>query len=68
MRDPARIDKVLAAVKERWILDPDQRFGQIVVNVLGADPFYIEDDVILQKFRCDAIRRAVLGGMKSDKR
>jgi hypothetical protein len=68
MRDPARIDKVLEAVRQRWMLDPGQRFGQIVVNVLDADPFYIEDDVALRKFRCDTIRRQVFGGMKSDKR
>ncbi len=51
MRDPKRIDEVLNTVKTVWEQYPDMRFGQLVVNVLGVDPFYIEDDVILKAFQ-----------------
>lgn len=51
MRDPKRIDEVLNTVKTVWEQYPDMRFGQLVVNVLGIDPFYIEDDVILKAFQ-----------------
>ncbi len=51
MRDPKRIDEVLNTVKTVWEQYPDMRFGQLVVNVLGVDPFYIEDDVILKAFK-----------------
>lgn len=51
MRDPKRIDEVLNTVKTVWEQYPDMRFGQLVVNILGIDPFYIEDDVILKAFQ-----------------
>lgn len=51
MRDLKRIDEVLNTVKTVWEQYPDMRFGQLVVNVLGVDPFYIEDDVILKAFQ-----------------
>ena len=51
MRDPNRIDEILNTVKIVWNQYPDMRFGQLVVNVLGIDPFYIEDDVILKAFQ-----------------
>lgn len=49
-RDPARIDVFLAEVRDLWQLYPDMRFGQLVVNVLGSDPFYIEDDAAVDLF------------------
>lgn len=51
MRDPKRIDEILNTVKKVWEQYPDWRFGQLVVNVLGVDPFYIEDDIILKAFQ-----------------
>lgn len=51
MRDPNRIDEILNTVKTVWNQYPDMRFGQLVVNVLGIDPFYVEDDVILKAFQ-----------------
>ncbi len=51
MRDPNRIDEILNTVKTVWNQYPDMRFGQLVVNVLGVDPFYVEDDVILKAFQ-----------------
>lgn len=51
MRDPARIDSVLAAVKAAWEANPDLRLGQLVYNAAGAiryvppcpGLFYLED-------------------------
>lgn len=53
MRDPKRIDELLNTVKTVWEQYPDWRFGQLVVNVLGVDPFYIEDDIILKAFQAN---------------
>ena len=53
MRDPKRIDEILNAVKTVWEQYPDWRFGQLVVNVLGVDPFYIEDEIILAAFQAN---------------
>lgn len=53
MRDPNRIPKVLAALEEHWLRDPDARLGQIVGNATAFltgdyDPFYMEDDAFLE--------------------
>ena len=44
MRDPKRIHKFCEELERVWSTVPDWRFGQLVVNALGVDPFYIEDD------------------------
>ena len=47
MRDPKRIEPLLAKVAEAWHKYPDLRFGQFMVNFFGAckqDPFFVEDD------------------------
>ena len=47
MRDPNRIEPLLAKVAEAWKKYPDLRFGQFMCNFFGAcsrDPFYFEDD------------------------
>jgi hypothetical protein len=55
VRDPKRIDKVLADVRLIWEHYPDWRLGQLISNALpairtypdGAPPrdlFYVEDD------------------------
>jgi hypothetical protein len=55
MRDPARIDRILAALGEYWKANPDLRLGQIVANltvkaterhVAAPEIFYVEDDKI----------------------
>jgi hypothetical protein len=56
MRDPNRIPKVLAALAKVWYKNPDWRLGQLVVNACGVpgrrdggpDPFYIEDEALLE--------------------
>lgn len=54
MRDPARIEPMLMAIKEMWLLQPDLRLGQLLVNVVRPtepcpDIFYLEDEILLQK-------------------
>lgn len=46
MRNPERIDKVLAAIGEVWHKHPDLRLGQLIMNVYG-DPYYVEDNELI---------------------
>lgn len=48
MRDPDRIYEFCNTLASVWSKYPDMRFGQLIVNVLGVDPFYIEDDKSLE--------------------
>jgi hypothetical protein len=56
MRDPARIEVLLNALREAWLKDPDMRFGQLLVNHarLGEpcpEVFHLEDDQLLANIR-----------------
>lgn len=45
MRDPARIDGVLAALRVAWGENPDLRLGQLIAAAADSDdPYYIEDN------------------------
>ena len=35
---------VLAAIKHALAVAPDLRVGELIVNALGSDPYYIADD------------------------
>ena len=50
MRDPDRIDGVLAAVGDVWKQYPDLRLGQLLSNVYH-DPalYYVEDDKLVEE-------------------
>lgn len=48
MRDPERIDRICELLRQTWHTVPDLRLGQLVVNLLGNDPFYVEDDTTEQ--------------------
>jgi hypothetical protein len=53
MRDPGRIDVVLAALRAAWVESPDLRLGQLIVNAVrpsnpGPEVFHAEDDAILR--------------------
>lgn len=61
-RDPERIPEVLAALETRWGEVPDQRLGQVIVNLirreLSPDPkneanvlFAVEDAKLLEMLR-----------------
>ena len=51
MRDPKRIRKFCDRLAAAWGRYPDQRFGQMLFNVvssMGIDPFYVEDDRMIE--------------------
>ena len=43
MRNPERISYVLRELERLWKKHPDWRLGQLVFNIAGRDPFFIED-------------------------
>ena len=52
MRDPARIKKIIGIIETYWRQNPDQRFGQMLIN-LGLVPddirtWAMEDDDLLE--------------------
>jgi len=52
MRDPARIERILATLRRVWELEPDLRLGQLVViatrpQLPCPEVFGVEDDVLL---------------------
>ena len=49
MRDPNRIGPTLEVIRQLWEKYPDWRLGQLVFNLAGRDPFYIEDDELVRK-------------------
>ena len=52
MRDPKRIRKFCNQLADIWESQcPDCRFGQLIMNVLTKDPFYIEDDEMMEIFK-----------------
>lgn len=54
MRNKNRIDPFLARLGNVWKCVPDWRFGQLMVNVLNSmekDPFFPEEDEILEHIR-----------------
>ncbi len=53
MRDIERIDPFLKRLGDCWKKVPDWRFGQLMVNVLGAmkrDPFFPEEEEMIEFF------------------
>lgn len=62
MRDPARINEVLAVLRVAWQLDPDLRLGQLIVNAVRPsspcpDVFYVEDDKLAESLAHDAMAK-----------
>ncbi len=51
MRDPKRVEEVLDALRAYWQKCPDQRLGQILWNITGRDPFYLEDDELIKRIK-----------------
>lgn len=54
MRDPARIEPVLDAIRRVWEQSPDLRLGQLLVNAVNPpepcpELFYIEDEKLVRK-------------------
>jgi len=61
MRDPSRIDKVLAAVGDVWKQYPDLRLGQLLLNVY-RDPalYYVEDYQLVNSLKQAYDEREIL--------
>lgn len=52
MRDPKRIEKILADIKTIWEKYPDMRLGQLIGNVLeGPSLYYVEDDSLVKALK-----------------
>lgn len=57
MRDPARIDRILALIAAKWREQPDTRLTQLLSNTAWAqgwrepDLYHCEDDVIERGLR-----------------
>jgi uncharacterized protein YihD (DUF1040 family) len=54
MRNPARIDEILSALRAAWQESPDLRLGQLIVNVVRPtqpcpEVFYVEDEDLLER-------------------
>jgi hypothetical protein len=64
VRDPARIDRILALLSEYWTQYPDLRLAQIVVNAVPRtgwscpEVFSAEDDVIEKALAAELARIA----------
>jgi len=43
-RDPQRIEVVISKLRKTWHAYPQFRLGQLLVNALGDNAFYVEDD------------------------
>ena len=46
MRDPARIDRILAQIRDIWLEQPDLRLCQLIGNAVSGtgDKYFVEDD------------------------
>ncbi len=42
---------VLEAIRKVWSKSPELRFGQLIVNVLGTDPFYESDKNVVTRMK-----------------
>ncbi len=75
MRDPARIDDVLAAVRAAWAESPDLRLGQLIVNAVRPtnscpEVFYAEDHALVQGLRSfqELLQAGNVAGTAGDRR
>lgn len=51
MRDPARIDEMVALLRALWMKYPDWRLGQLILNAHAVasapgEAYFAEDDVL----------------------
>jgi hypothetical protein len=65
MRDPGRIDGVLAVVRDVWNRYPDLRLGQLLVNAVqppepGSELYSIEDAPLVRKLETLAERWGII--------
>lgn len=53
---PALSEALLTALREAWLRNPEQRLGQLLVNVANPktpspELFYLEDKALLERLR-----------------
>jgi uncharacterized protein YihD (DUF1040 family) len=55
MRDPNRIEPMLALIREIWYKYPDLRLTQLIMNALkmNQDPYYVEDEKLKEALEKD---------------
>lgn len=53
MRNPKRIPKILKEIGKIWKENPDLRFCQMIVNLMGKgiDIYYLEDKYLIRELR-----------------
>lgn len=51
MRDKNRIPRICKKLEKVWMEHPDMRLGQLMVCILGTDPFYMEDNVAEERIK-----------------
>lgn len=64
MRDPARIERMIALLRKAWYLQPDQRLGQLIENAhreawqdkAKCEAFHTEDNLMEAGLRSLTIR------------
>lgn len=44
-------NEIFSELEKAWNKNPELRFGQLIVNVLGEDPFYMSDKEALDKIK-----------------
>lgn len=44
-------NEIFSALGKAWSKNPELRFGQLIVNILGEDPFYMSDKEALDKMK-----------------
>ncbi len=49
MRDVKRIEPTLAKIREYWYQHPDLRLSQILAIMAKGDPFYMEEETLIQR-------------------
>jgi len=57
MRDPERITETLEVLHEYWSMYPNMRLGQLLWEITGDEPYYVEDDVLIKMMQ-DELERA----------
>lgn len=44
-------NEIFSELEKAWNKNPELRFGQLIVNVLGEDPFYMSNKEALAKMK-----------------
>ncbi len=58
MRDPKRIEPMLALIRKIWYQYPDLRLTQLIMNALSMnqDPYYVRDEQLKEALEKDIER------------